>query len=180
MTRPITSAAPLLAAAALSGCNLFFPTEDALENAYYDLRNEHIGKAATPETSVPDAGSAVYEGYIEAERNGSDYSYGTFTAETFFASDTVSGSATGFVDEDGTDYSGTLAIGGSLSRGTTVGVNLTLTGDLAAGGDTHSVAASGTGDLRGTNYEALYAEGTGTINDGTGPDPLRFWMIGER
>ena len=136
------------------------------------------GAGYTAPGNLPLGGSAQFDGVmrLHLEGAGGDVPVnGALSVQVAFASDSLSGSASGFAGADGAAYSGTLAItNGALDRAAdplseyTFSAN--MAGTLSAGADSYAISADVNGDFLGAAYGAMtgLVAGTATTGSGTG------------
>lgn len=130
--------------------------------------------------SIPTSGSARYQGYVAT-----DIAYagvvsnaviGNLTLDANFANDTISGSASNFVDIAGENYSGSLAVtSGVYDRTLDPTTDFTIAADIRGtltdtGAVTYAVDGEMFADFIGVNHQFIYGfvEGTVTSIDGVG------------
>lgn len=134
------------------------------------------GVPYTDPATLPPSGSAQYQGVIGliVETAGGPLAInGGMTLAASFATDTLSGAANGFVDENALTYSGALAIAnGAIDRGAVVGsdytYSATLGGTLTSIADSFSILGDIHGDFHGATFSATSGVVTGAATSGIG------------
>jgi hypothetical protein len=132
--------------------------------------------AATDPTTLPVRGTANFAGvmHLRIETASAELALsGVLNLKSKFATDALTGSATGFSDPANSSFSGTLTISnGVLDRAANLGVSYTygavLGGNLSGAGDIFSINADFSGDFRGASYQATTGAIAGSASSSFG------------
>lgn len=132
----------------------------------------------TDPSSLPMSGSATYSGVMQLDiQNGAgEISMdGLLNMKVSFASNSITGTATNFIDENNANYSGNLALSnGMIDRDADPNIEYTLQADiggtLTGGGKSFDISADLQGDFRGTSWKATSGgvQGSAVSSYGTG------------
>lgn len=124
-------------------------------------------------SDIPLSGSASYEGYIVADSPGLDNGFiGDLAMSVDFGTSAITGTASNFLDEAETNYSGTLNVSnGSINRTANPATDFQFAADLdgviSGGGQDYTFDSDLRGSFVGTNQDAMLGEVGGTISNGT-------------
>lgn len=147
------------------------PLQDALEEAESLLAFVNpLG--VTPTADLPMSGSATYDGFIAFSGVGVDESFiGDLSLDVNFANNSISGSATDFLDNSENAYTGTLVVdGGAIDRSadpqTDVQFDADIGGTLADGGASRTIDGELKGYFVGSNQSAVVGSVSGTVGGG--------------
>ena len=142
------------------------------------LQSSWLTVPATDPLTLPLSGSATFTGVLQMaiETSAGELGVaGRLDLTSSFATNTIGGTATAFVDENAVALTGSLAItGGVLNRAANTAVEYTyganLDGTLTGGGETFVLSGDLSGDFAGTNYLATtgIVAGTAVSSFGTG------------
>ncbi len=132
--------------------------------------------AATDPASLPISGSASFGGVMHLRietASGEMAVSGGLSLISNFATNSLAGSAGGFVDVANGKFTGTLSINnGVLDRAANLGVGYTysavLNGTLSGAGDVFGINADFSGDFRGAGYPATSGAIAGTASSSFG------------
>ncbi len=150
-----------------------FGEYEATSNA---LHAQWDAVGATAPASLPYSGSASYDGVLRLRAEvaaGERKMDGRLVLNVDFATATLSGSASGFVDQAGVRLSGTLAVQhGVIDRAANLGVDYTyssvLSGSISGPADSFAINADMSGDFIGPAHGATGGVVAGTASSGFG------------
>lgn len=142
------------------------------------LQASWLAVPATAPSTLPYSGSATFTGILQMAIETAAGDLGVarrLSLTSSFATDTISGTATGFVDEYAVVLNGTLAItGGALNRSANTAIEITysanLDGTLSGGGETYVLSGDLYGDFVGPSHLATtgIVAGSAISSFGTG------------
>ncbi len=142
------------------------------------LHNAWDAVAFSGPGTLPASGSAAYAGVMQLTLEtgaGALKMDGAMTLTSNFSSNSLSGTARNFVDQNEFSYSGNLAItGGVLNRTANTGLEYTysaiINGSLSGNAEVFGISGDLSGDFRGLNYGAIsgVVAGSATSSFGIG------------
>ncbi|MEE9427334.1 MAG: hypothetical protein V3V25_04215 [Paracoccaceae bacterium] len=146
------------------------------------------GTTDTDPTSLPISGSSTFAGVIDlmVETGSGELGMaGALALTANFSANSISGTATGFMDENANGLAGVLAISsGAINRGANTAIQYTysalLGGTLTGGGETYGISADFDGDFLGIDNLATTGAITGTATSGFGTGYLFGSFIAEQ
>ncbi len=135
-----------------------------------------VGVSPTDPGTLPISGAASYSGYVQLSvetATGELGMAGSIDILASFLNSSLSGSASGFVDQNANQLSGTLAItGGVLDRSANTSIETTysanLGGTLTGGGDQFVISGDVLGDFLGAEHLASSGVISGSAISGFG------------